>query len=296
MHEVYIGLDVHKAQMQIALAFSGRREVESYGKASTDVESFLAVLRRILKKHDLTKKRVAIYYEAGPTGFVLARRLRTLGYECEVVAPSFIPTRASDRVKTDRRDAKNLASLFRAGELIAVHVPDVEDEVIRDVGRSRTDAVEVQTRAKQQLSALLLRNGYHYKGKSTWSEPHMRYLREQIRQQPCPLDARRSRPCLPPAPENQQYPIPPPRRIEQRGTGCRLAGTTSAAQAILPIDPEGHAPKQSNSLSIHCLRVNTAHPETLNIPSGFELSLPLNIFLNESEIDEVCPVDKTSAI
>lgn len=180
MHKVYIGLDVHKAQMQIGLAFSGRRDVELYGKSSTDVDSFLAVLRRILKKYDLDKTEVALCYEAGPTGFVLARRLRTLGYACEVVAPSLIPTRASDRVKTDRRDARKLASLFRAGELTAVHVPEVEDEVIRDVGRARTDAVEVQKRAKQQLSALLLRNGYHYKGKSTWCEPHLRYLRELV--------------------------------------------------------------------------------------------------------------------
>jgi transposase len=180
MEKVYIGLDVHKAIIQIALAFSGRRDVEFYGKTSTDVDSFTTVLRRILKKYELAKDEVALCYEAGPTGFVLARRLRTLGFECDVVAPSLIPSRASDRVKTDRRDAKKLASLYRAGELTAVHIPDVEDEVIRDVCRGRTDAVEVQTRAKQQLSGLLLRNGYHYTGKSTWCEPHMRYLRELV--------------------------------------------------------------------------------------------------------------------
>jgi len=180
MSKVYIGLDVHKAQMQIGLAFSGRRDVELYGKSSMDLDRFLTVLRRILKKYDLEKTEVALCYEAGPTGFVLARRLRTLGYECEVVAPSLTPKRASEHIKTDRRDAKKLASLFRAGELTAVHVPNVEDEVIRDVGRSRTDAVEVQKRTKQQLSGLLLRNGYHYTGKSTWCEPHMRYLRELV--------------------------------------------------------------------------------------------------------------------
>ena len=159
MKKVYIGLDVQKARIRCALTLFGRGEVEGYGTSSTAVESFLGVLRRILKKYGLTKEEVALCYEAGPTGFVLARRLRTLGYECDVIAPSLIPTRASDRVKTDRRDAKKLAGLFRAGELTSVHVPDVEDEVVLDVGRSRTDAVEVQTRAKQQLSALLLRNG-----------------------------------------------------------------------------------------------------------------------------------------
>lgn len=180
MKKLYLGLDTHKSTIQIGEAFSGRGQPQLYGKASSDVESFVGVLRRIQKKYDLTKEDIALCYEAGPTGFVLARRLRALGYDCEVVAPSLIPVKASDRVKTDRRDARKLAGLFRAGELTFVHVPDAEDEVIRDVCRARTDAVEVQTRAKQQLGALLLRNGYHYTGKSTWCEPHMRYLRELV--------------------------------------------------------------------------------------------------------------------
>lgn len=180
MTKLYIGLDVHKAQILIALAFAGRGVPELYGKASGDLDSFLRVLRRILEKHQLAREEVALCYEAGPTGFVLARRLRTLGFACEVVAPSLIPIKASERVKTDRRDARKLAGLFRAGELTFVHVPDVADEVIRDVCRARTDAVDVQTRTRQQLGALLLRNGYQYTGASTWTEPHMRYLRELV--------------------------------------------------------------------------------------------------------------------
>ena len=180
MTKVYIGLDAHKASILIALAFAGRGDPELYGKASSDVDSFLKILRRIMEKYQLTKEEVALCYEAGPTGFVLVRRLRHLGFACEVVAPSLIPVRSSDRVKTDRRDARKLAKLFRAGELTFVHVPDVADEVIRDVCRARTDAVDVQTRSRQQLSALLLRNGYHYTGASTWTEPHMRYLRELV--------------------------------------------------------------------------------------------------------------------
>jgi transposase len=180
MTKVYLGLDAHKASILIGLAFAGRADPELYGKTSSDVDSFLKILRRIQQKHQLAKEEIALCYEAGPTGFVLARRLRTLGYVCEVVAPSLIPVRASDRVKTDRRDARKLAGLFRAGQLTFVHVPDVADEVIRDVCRARTDAVDVQTRSRQQLSALLLRNGYHYTGASTWTEPHMRYLRELV--------------------------------------------------------------------------------------------------------------------
>lgn len=180
MIKVYIGLDAHKASILIALAFAGRGDPELYGKVSADLDAFLKILRRIMEKYQLTKEEVALCYEAGPTGFVLVRRLRHLGFACEVVAPSLIPVRSSDRVKTDRRDARKLAKLFRAGELIFVHVPDVADEVIRDVCRARTDAVDVQTRSRQQLGAMLLRNGYHYTGGSNWTEPHMRYLRELV--------------------------------------------------------------------------------------------------------------------
>jgi len=179
MKKAYLGLDVHKASIVIAVAMEGRGDPEVYGKASTDLNSFLKVLRRVMDKYHVAKEEIALCYEAGPTGFVLVRRLRELGFACEVVAPSLIPVKASDRVKTDRRDAGKLARLLRAGELTFVHVPDATDEVIRDVGRARTDAVEVQTRTRQQLGALLLRNGYHYAG-STWTESHMRYLRELV--------------------------------------------------------------------------------------------------------------------
>jgi transposase len=142
------------------------------------------VLRRIQAKYDLAKEEMRLCYEAGPTGFVLARRLRALGYETDVVAPSLTPTRSGDRIKTDPRDARKLAGLFRAGELTAVHIPEAADEVIRDVCRARTDAVDQQTRCRQQLGAFLLRNGYHYTGLSHWSEAHLRYLRELVLQDP----------------------------------------------------------------------------------------------------------------
>lgn len=180
MKKAYIGIDSHKEQNTVAIAFAGRGDPELYGKAPADLDAFVRVLRRILAKYNLAKEDVAVCYEAGPTGFVLVRRLRELGFECEVAAPSLIPVRASDRVKTDRRDARKLAGLYRAGELVFVHVPDVADEVIRDVCRARTDAVDVQSRTRQQLGAMLLRNGHRYAGLSAWSEPHMRYLRELV--------------------------------------------------------------------------------------------------------------------
>lgn len=180
MRKVYIGIDAHKETNTLALAFAGQEPAQIYGKVPTHLDSFLRVLGKIRKKYDLAKDEIQFCYEAGPTGFVLARRLIKLGYDCLVVAPSLIPTRSGDRVKTDRRDARRLATLLRAGELSGIHIPDPDDEIIRDVCRCRTDAVGAQSRAKQQLGALLLRNGYSYTGKSRWGEPHMRYLRELV--------------------------------------------------------------------------------------------------------------------
>jgi transposase len=184
MTKVYAGLDTHKDSIVIGLAFAGRGEPELYGKAPADLNGFLKVLRRIQARHDLAKEEIRLCYEAGPTGFVLARRLRALGYATDVVAPSLTPTRSGDRIKTDPRDARKLAGLFRAGELTAVHIPEAADEVIRDVCRARTDAVDQQTRCRQQLGAFLLRNGYHYTGLSPWSKAHLRYLRELVLQDP----------------------------------------------------------------------------------------------------------------
>jgi transposase len=117
-----------------------------------------------------------IVYEAGPCGYGLARDLEAKGYRCEVIAPSKIPRKAGDRVKTDRRDALMLASLARAGELVAVTIRDERDEAIRDLSRARVDAVRARLKARQQLKALLLRHGRRYSGKTSWSAVHERYL------------------------------------------------------------------------------------------------------------------------
>jgi transposase len=184
MKKAYLGLDVHKASIVIAIALADGTPPVLYGKSPGDQNGFLRALRRALKKHELEKDDVKLCYEAGPTGFVLARRLLEMGYDTRVVAPSLVPIRAGERIKTDRRDACKLAGLFRAGELTAVHIPEAHDEVIRDLCRARTDAVDQQTRCRQQLGAFLLRNGHHYTGLSTWTEAHMRYLRELVMQDP----------------------------------------------------------------------------------------------------------------
>jgi transposase len=175
---LFLGLDVHAQNIAIALAEGGGGEARTYGSIPNDLHAVEKVLAKLRKAHPGTELRVC--YEAGPTGFVLARRLAQLKVHCTVVAPSLIPSRSGDRVKTDRRDALKLARLHRAGELTAVHVPDASDEAMRDLCRARTDAVQDLRRARAQLKAFLLRHGYRYTGKSAWTEAHRRYLRELV--------------------------------------------------------------------------------------------------------------------
>ena len=176
----YIGLDVHKVNIVIGVAKRGESDPLNHGKCSSDILVFMKALRKLLKKYEWQKEDVKLCYEAGPCGFPLARHLLRMGYAVDVIAPSLIPIKSGDRVKTDKRDAKKLARLLRSGDLTAIHIPDASDEVIRDLCRARTDAVDDRTRTKQRISAFLLRNGHHYTGRSTWTEAHQRYLRELV--------------------------------------------------------------------------------------------------------------------
>ena len=175
---LFVGLDVHAQNIAIAVAEGGGGEARTYGSIPNDLHALEKVFAKLRKAHPGVELRVC--YEAGPTGFVLARRLGQLKIHCTVVAPSLIPSRSGDRVKTDRRDALKLARLHRAGELTAVHVPDASDEAMRDLCRARTDAVQDLRRGRAQLKAFLLRHGYRYTGKSAWTEAHRRYLRELV--------------------------------------------------------------------------------------------------------------------
>lgn len=171
----YVGLDVHKDTIVIAVAEEGRDgEVRAYGTISSDWHA----MERALTKLRADGAELRFAYEAGPTGFVLCRQLLKMKIDCIVVAPSKMPVPGGRRQKTDRRDAELLARLLRAGELTAIHVPDEVDESIRDLARTRADAVDDLTRAKQRLKSFLLRAGYRYSGKADWGEKHQRYLRE----------------------------------------------------------------------------------------------------------------------
>ena len=169
----FVGLDAHAESTVIGLAEAGRAAPRYVGKASAKVPE----IKRALSKLGEPASQL-IVYEAGPCGYGLARELRAAGYRCEVIAPSKIPKKSGDRIKTDRRDALKLASLARAGELVAVLIPDERDEAIRDLSRARVDAVRARLKARQQLKALLLRHGRRYTGKSSWTAAHERYLAE----------------------------------------------------------------------------------------------------------------------
>jgi len=169
--EAFIGIDVAKLRNAIAIADSGREgEVRFFGEVDASDESMRRTIQRIATRFD----QVHFCYEAGPTGYGLYRLIRSLGHQCSVVAPSLIPRKPGDRVKTNRRDALALARLLRAGELTAVWVPDEGHEAMRDLVRAWTAAVEVLRVHRQQVSAFMLKHGRIYPRKKGWT---MRYLR-----------------------------------------------------------------------------------------------------------------------
>ncbi|MDF1526060.1 MAG: transposase, partial [bacterium] len=153
---LYVGLDVHKKSIEVALAESGvSDELRRYGRIDGDLDSLDKVVRKLVS----TGKELRFVYEAGPCGYEIYRHLNNRGFECVVVGPSQVPRRSGDRIKNDRRDAMALARLHRAGELTAVYVPTPEDEAMRDLVRGREDAKRDERKAKQRLGAFLLRHG-----------------------------------------------------------------------------------------------------------------------------------------
>lgn len=169
----YIGLDVHKNSIAIAIAEEGQKKgVNFYGVINNDMDQ----LHKFLRKQISQEVEPKCVYEAGPCGYDIYRSLTDKGIDCAVIAPSLIPKKSGDRIKTDRRDAETLAKLHRAEELTAVYVPAIEDEALRDLVRAREDCVNTLKRAKQQLGAFLLRHNVCYSGKSKWSKAYFNWL------------------------------------------------------------------------------------------------------------------------
>jgi transposase len=170
---IHLGLDVHKNTISVGV-LEPDAELPIVEKISADDD---AVRRLISRFEDLGRLRVC--YEAGPTGYELARLLASLGVACEVIAPSLIPIAAGERVKTDTRDCRRLARLHRAGQLVAIRIPSVAEEAVRDLCRARVDMVIDQTRARHRLGKFLLRHGRVWRGGDNWTLKHLQWLERQ---------------------------------------------------------------------------------------------------------------------
>jgi transposase len=174
---LYVGLDVHKDSIAVAYAPEERgTEVVSLGAIGTRQCDIDKLIRKLQSKG----ATLVFVYEAGPCGYWLYRYLTRQGLRCHVVAPSLIPRKPGDRVKTDRRDAVLLARLMRSGDLTAIYVPTVEDEAIRDVSRGREDALRDLKATKYRLKAFLLRQDIRYEGRANWNAAHLRWLSQVV--------------------------------------------------------------------------------------------------------------------
>jgi transposase len=166
---VFLGLDVSKNAISVGV-LPAESDAVAVDRIFSDEES----VRRLIGRFP-DRGLLRVCYEAGPTGFWLARLLRSQGVSCQVVAPSLVPRLPGDRVKTDRRDARRLARLFRAGELVSIHVPTDAEEAVRDLCRARADLLDDRKRARQRLGAFLLRHNLIYRGEA-WTVTHQHWL------------------------------------------------------------------------------------------------------------------------
>jgi transposase len=169
----YVGLDTHKETIAVAVADAMGGKARYYGEIANTPEAIKKLVKQLCPDGEV----VSFCYEAGPCGYEIYRQISQLGHYCSVVAPSLIPTKPGERVKTDRRDSEKLSRLDRAGELTPVWVPDQEQEAMRDLTRAREDMKGLERITKQRLNAFLLRYGRIYEsGKSRWTQTHFRWM------------------------------------------------------------------------------------------------------------------------
>jgi transposase len=167
----FAGLDVHKDSIVIAVAEAGRAPARVVGSVSFDWTALSKALDRLGPR-----SAVSCWYEAGPTGYGLARALLAAGWSCDGIAPSLVPKRSGRRIKADRRDAMKLAQSHRSGDLVAVLLPDEPTEAIRDLERAREGAKKAERVARHQRSKSLLRHGRRYPGRTTWNDAHRAWI------------------------------------------------------------------------------------------------------------------------
>jgi transposase len=170
---IHLGLDVHRNTISVATLLPDQASA-AVERIPSDEAAVLAFLGRFAEP-----ARLRVCYEAGPTGYELARLLHRQGVACQVIAPSLIPRAAGDKVKTDRRDCRRLARLHRAGELVAIRIPEPHEEAVRDLCRARADLVDDRSRARRRLQAFLLRHGRVYRAGACWTGKHQRWLGTQ---------------------------------------------------------------------------------------------------------------------
>ena len=164
----YVGLDVHKDTIAVAIAYAGREAPESWGTIPNAKKAIAKLVDRLYAE----KKAILLCYEAGPCGYTLYQNLTAMGMDCQVVAPP-----RNEKIKTDRRDALRLARLLRAGELVEVWVPNQEQEAVRDLCRCRADFKAQQQKLRQQLNAFVLRHGHHWPtNRKRWTQKHLEWL------------------------------------------------------------------------------------------------------------------------
>src|ERR1039457_3268898 len=177
----FIGLDVHMETVAVSVADAGGGEVRYVGEIVNTPEA----IEKLVKQLKKDGAHLSFCYEAGPCGYVIYRQLQELKQDCHVVAPSLIPKKAGDRVKTDRRDSMSLARLHRAGELTSVWIPDGLQEALRDLTRAREDMKHLLRQVKQRLLAFLLRHGKRYTGgTSHCTQTHFRWFETVKFEQP----------------------------------------------------------------------------------------------------------------
>ncbi len=184
--EAFIGFDTAKKKHAVAIAEDGRNgeirylgEIDGEIRYLGEIDSSPATVEKVIGKLAERYAKLHVCYEAGPTGYGLYRQVKALGHECAVVAPSLIPRKSGERIKTNRRDAVTLARSLRAGDLTSVWVPDAIHEAVRDLSRAREAAGEDVRKKRQQLLSFLLRHGRIFSGRKHWSLAHRRWLAEQ---------------------------------------------------------------------------------------------------------------------